>query len=229
METPHYSHLSFENVYEPAEDSFLLLDALELELSFLLAKKPLVTVEIGSGSGIAISSLAKYLNYQSHGFFAIDINDHACKATQKTATVNNVNVDVINMDLLTAFKRNAVDLLIFNPPYVPTSHDDENDLLEHKKFYDQDAEKEFDKSDKMLIKSWAGGRDGCEIIYRLLDNLKDILSPCGVFYLLLIKENKPEEIRKRLDHLGFSSEQMIDRKIRGEHLLVLKIYHKDNL
>lgn len=228
METPHYSHLSFENVYEPAEDSFLLLDALEIELPYLLSKKLLITVEVGSGSGIAISALAKYLNYQSHGFFAIDINKHACEASQKTAIVNDVNVEVINMDLLSAFKPNSVDLLIFNPPYVPTSHEDGNDLPEHKKFYDKDAVKEFDKIDKNVIKSWAGGRDGCEIIDRLLDNLKNILTSCGVFYLLLIKENKPEEIRKRLKSMGFSSEQIIDRKIRGEHLLVLKVYHKEN-
>ena len=77
METPKYSH--FDHVYEPAEDSFLLIDALELELPFLHSQKPLITVELGSGSGIAISALAKYLNYQSHGFFAVDINKFACK------------------------------------------------------------------------------------------------------------------------------------------------------
>lgn len=206
----------------------MLLDALELELPFLLSKKHLITVEIGSGSGIAISALAKHLNYQSHGFFAIEINEHACRATKKTGSVNNVNVEVINMDLLTAFKNNSIDLLIFNPPYVPTSHENAN-VLEHKRFYDREAEVEFDKREKMLIKSWAGGRDGCEIIDRLLKNLKDILTPRGVFYLLLIKENRPAELRKRLELDGFSSEQIIDRKIRGEHLLVLKIYHKENL
>ena len=62
METPKYSHS--DHVYEPAEDSFLLIDALELELPFLHSQKPLITVELGSGSGIAISALAKYLNYQ---------------------------------------------------------------------------------------------------------------------------------------------------------------------
>lgn len=233
METPIYSHLShkdFDHVYEPAEDSFLLIDALELELPFLCSLKPLVTVEIGSGSGIAVSALAKYLNYQSHGFFAVDINKFACNATKRTAVVNKVNVEVINMDLLTGFKPNSIDLLVFNPPYVPTPTDgDSNEAIsEQNKFYDCDAEKNFKSDEKMLIKSWAGGKDGCEIINRLIENLQNILTPCGIFYLLLIKENKPEIIRKRLQVLGFASEQIIDRKIRGEHLLVLKIYYLKN-
>lgn len=228
METPIYT--CFDNVYEPAEDSFLLLDALELELPSLITKKPLITVEIGSGSGIAISSLAKYLNYQSHGFFAIDINKFACNATKDTANSNNVNVDVINMDLLTSFKPNSIDLLIFNPPYVPTPTDGSNsNIPEHEKLYDCDvAGRNMSDDEKMIIKSWAGGKDGCEIINRLLMNLRNILTPNGVFYLLLIKENKPEMIRQRLHDLGFASEQIIDRKIRGEHLLVLKIYFINN-
>lgn len=230
METPKYSHLSskdFNHVYEPAEDSFLLIDALELELPILRSQKPLITVELGSGAGIAISALAKYLDFQSHGFFAIDINKFACNATKGTASANEVNVEVINMDLLTAFKDNSVDLLIFNPPYVPTDCDSRESIPEQAKFYDDDAEKDYG-NDKMLMKSWAGGKDGCEIINRLLDNLENILTPQGIFYLLLIKENKPEKIRERLKDLGFDSEQIIDRKIRGEHLLVLKVYYLKN-
>jgi release factor glutamine methyltransferase len=231
MNTPSYSHLSssdFDHVYEPAEDSFLLLDALEQELPFLQSRKPLITVEIGSGSGLAISALAKYLNFQSHGFHAIDINKFACDATKRTARENGVNVEVINMDLLTAFKPNSVDLLLFNPPYVPTTTDEVTENIpEQKKFYDRDAERTC-SGEKLLIKSWAGGKDGCEIINRLLSNLKNILTPKGLFYLLLIKENNPEKIRKELKSSGFESEQIIDRKIRGEHLLVLKIYCKEN-
>lgn len=183
----------------------------------LQSTKPLISLEIGPGSGIVISAIAKHLLYQN-GYFAVDINSHACVATQKTSQSNNVNVEVINMDLLTCFKKNSVDLLIFNPPYVPTCSDS--------KFYDVEAEKVYDKTadEKMLIQSWAGGTDGCEIINRVLLNLNEILSPSGVFYLLVIKENKPDVITKNVKEMGFEVEQVIDRKIRGEHLIVLKMW-----
>jgi len=227
METPSYSHLTaedYDHVYEPAEDTFLLLDALELELPYLKEKKPLISLEIGPGSGIIISALSKYLAFQSSGFFAVDINKFACETTWRTSKANNVNVEVINMDLLTAFKPNSVDLLVFNPPYVPTPTDDEVSAIpEQRKFYDKDAEDVYAARDKMLIKSWAGGADGCEIINRVIHNLPDIIAADGVFYLLIIKENNPEKITKDLRRKGFQAVQIIDRKIRGEHLIVLKI------
>ncbi|CRL04065.1 CLUMA_CG017178, isoform A [Clunio marinus] len=231
METPSYSHLTSEDynhVYEPSEDSFLLLDALEDELLFLRNKKPLICLEIGPGSGIIVSALAKYLDYQSHGFFAVDINKYACDATLRTSKANSVNVQIINMDLLSSFKPNSIDLLVCNPPYVPTftnNLDSVCDIPEQTKLYDEEAESVYNssKSDKMLIKSWAGGLDGCEIINRIISNLDYILAPNGIFYLLIIKENNPERIMKTLKTMGYESHQIKDRKIRGEHLIVLKI------
>lgn len=232
METPTYSHLGlkdYENVYEPAEDTFILLDALELELANIKAQKPLVVAEIGTGSGVIITALAKYLDFQPFGFFGIDINKFCCDATARTAMANDVNVEIINMDLLTAFKKNSIDLLVFNPPYVPTETSQPLDILEQSKLYDDEAEQVFKTNEnKMLIKSWAGGTDGSEVIDRVIFSLDDILSQNGTFFLLLIKDNKPEIIRAKLETLGFSSTQIIDRKIRGEHLLVLKIIRKIN-
>lgn len=51
----------FENsVYEAAEDSFLLLDALEENIKACV-KKPLICLEVGTGSGAIIVALKKAL------------------------------------------------------------------------------------------------------------------------------------------------------------------------
>lgn len=228
METPSYSHLTAEdynNVYEPSEDSFILLDALELDLQSLRERKPSICLEIGSGSGIIITALAKYL--ESSSFIAVDINKSACNATARTSKANNANVDVINMDLLSSFKENSIDLLIFNPPYVPTPLDESetSNIPEHRKMYDDEANEVFQAAceDKLLIRSWAGGADGCQIINRVINSLNQILAKDGIFYLLIIKDNNPERIKNELYTLGFQTVQVIDRKIRGEHLIVLKI------
>ena len=115
-------HLDFENVYEPAEDSFILLDAIEKDLNKIKSElQPQFAVEIGSGSGIILCALAE--NLPNCQVFALDINPDACKATIETAKVNNVQkkVNVVKCDFLQHFPiRNPVDLIVCNPPYVST-------------------------------------------------------------------------------------------------------------
>lgn len=48
-------------VYEPAEDTFLLLDALEEDADHLRALKPTICVEVGSGSGCVSAFLGRIL------------------------------------------------------------------------------------------------------------------------------------------------------------------------
>ncbi len=74
--TPKYSHLSsrdFESVYEPAEDSFLLLDAIENQLEAIRNLKPTLCVEIGPGSGIISAGIGSVLKSTSF-IIACDIN-----------------------------------------------------------------------------------------------------------------------------------------------------------
>ncbi len=85
--TPTYASLTkndFTQVYEPAEDTFLFLDALDNELNYLESLDPLIACEIGCGTGLALTYLAKNLkNSKQTAYFAIDIIKNACLATQK--------------------------------------------------------------------------------------------------------------------------------------------------
>lgn len=110
---------------------------------------------------------------------------------------------------MTAFQPNSIDLLIFNPPYVPDQLNIETTENGH--------------LNRLITKSWIGGTDGCFVTNRILDKLHYYLRDNGLFYLLLLKENNPNMIADKLISLGFCVSHHINRKIRGEHLFVLKI------
>ncbi|XP_017047544.1 methyltransferase N6AMT1 [Drosophila ficusphila] len=217
METPYTDHLSledFEQVYEPAEDSFLLLDALEKDLDYLAELQPHLCVEIGSGSGVIITALAKKLASFSL-CLATDINPKACNATRRTAVRNGARLDSIRCNLADALRPQSVDVLLFNPPYVVTSDEE----LQTQQF-DSHVESSTDPN---LVFSWAGGQDGRRVTDILLKQLDDILSPRGVLYILLLRENKPDEIIKYLEDLNFQAVRFMERRIPGEHLYILKV------
>ncbi|KYN36040.1 HemK methyltransferase family member 2 [Trachymyrmex septentrionalis] len=206
METPigKLSDEKLNTVYEPSEDSYLLVDALETDLEILHAMKPNICLEIGSGSGIVITTLAMALkkrhNFQ---FIAIDINPDACRATRRTSLINSVDVNVLQMNLLDCIRiKYTFDIILFNPPYVVTEY---NEVID----------------DRLVFKTWAGGKNGRQVMEQVFNIIPKILSDAGLFYLVVIKENDPEYILSAFKKLNMSGEIVHERKVRGEHLYVL--------
>ena len=123
IKTPELSHLTaddYDHVYEPAEDSFLMLDALEDELEAIMESRPALCVEVGSGSGVLSVGLASVL--PACHFLATDVNPRACSATLGTARANGVaNVEALRAGSLLGLDLDGkVDVLLCNPPYVAT-------------------------------------------------------------------------------------------------------------
>lgn len=207
MNTPvvKLSVKDLETVYEPAEDSFLLIDVLEADLEDLKAARPTMCLEIGSGSGIVIAALAMALKDHCQSYYmAVDINMDACKITKRTAKQNSVEVNTVRMDLASCIRSDRVfDIVVFNPPYVVTS-DEEISTKE------------------ILFKAWAGGTNGRKVMERVFPRIPDILSNVGTFYLLVIKENDPEHILRIFTNLNMAGKIVGERKVRGEHLYVLR-------
>uniref|UniRef100_A0A2A4JBY6 Methyltransferase HEMK2 n=1 Tax=Heliothis virescens TaxID=7102 RepID=A0A2A4JBY6_HELVI len=198
----HIDKADFDHVYEPAEDSFLLIDALEKDLQYLKSKNPIFCLEVGSGSGVVITALG--MAFPQTFCLSTDVNLKACAMTKQTAAYNKVILDSCNMDLASSFIDNVFDVIIFNPPYVVT-----------------DSE-ECGGSD--ITASWAGGAKGREITDRLLNMIPKKLANNGVFYLLLIEENIPDEVVEIMTSYGYKSETVIKRKVRNEQQLVLKFF-----
>ncbi|KAL1457560.1 hypothetical protein WDU94_007773, partial [Cyamophila willieti] len=191
------------NVYEPSEDTFLLLDALESDLTNLEALNVTTVLELGPGSGLIITALAKRLGSKAR-CFAVDISPNACGVTQRSAKTNQVNVEVIQSNLLANLRReHLIDVLIFNPPYVVTPSEEVNE-------------------GEIITKAYAGGLRGREVMDRLFPLLSSSLSENCILYLLVIKENDPQDIINILSHSGFSGKTLLTRQVPGEKLSVLK-------
>ena len=111
------------------------------------------------------------------------------------------------MDLLTALRPASVDVLVFNPPYVPTS---EEELAQAVASHDISA-------------AWAGGTRGRRILDRMLPALDAALSPRGVFYLLGVAENDFDEIAQALrEQAGLEVKLIAERRAQNERLWVMR-------
>ncbi|EXJ89354.1 hypothetical protein A1O3_02421 [Capronia epimyces CBS 606.96] len=194
LPTPSTSHVSYDRIYEPAEDSYLFLDTLSSasETAWLhsrfnpasaslsddkantttstststarLTPTPIPTskptpllVEIGPGSGVIIAFLTAHAGLifgRDVLSLGVDVNPHACRAARttvekalseakstrgkQTATrtpekdscgggdgntsppLSSLYLASLTGDLATSLRPGEVDVLIFNPPYVPT-------------------------------------------------------------------------------------------------------------
>ena len=189
---------------------------------------PLV-LEVGTGSGVVIA----FLTANARTIFGTkkiltvgtDINEFACQATRqtvRTACAENESHDsrggdhvgistglflaAMNGDLASTFRQMVVDVLIFNPPYVPSP---DVPASEDGFSLGVDVVPSFELDSKLLALSYAGGLDGMEVTNRLIAQLPDLLNPQrGVAYILLCRQNKPDEFMSRVRSWG--SEWKVD-------------------
>ncbi|MFB6176148.1 MAG: methyltransferase domain-containing protein, partial [Halobaculum sp.] len=106
-----------EPVYRPAEDSGLLAEAGR-------AHAHGVAVEIGTGSGWVASELQAVESVER--VIGTDLNPHACREASERG------VESLRADLVSPFRDDSLDTVLFNPPYLPTDPDNEwDDWKEH--------------------------------------------------------------------------------------------------
>ena len=203
----HLASADYARVYEPSDDTFLLVDALSADAPELLLQRPGLCVEIGSGSGCVITHLGSLLPRGSTALLATDVNPAAAAATFATGLANSQCVDVSLMNLLTGLRPGLIDVLIFNPPYVPTSTEELTEATDARD----------------ISAAWAGGIRGREVLDLLLPCLGEALSPRGVFYLLGVAENDRGEIaRILLEEHGLHGRVVAERRAQNERLWVMR-------
>ncbi|MDH3364660.1 MAG: class I SAM-dependent methyltransferase [Thermoplasmata archaeon] len=93
-------------VYNPSDDSYLLLQAIEVGEGERF-------LEMGSGSGLIAIHAAK----AGADVVAADISPHAVECTRRNALRNGAQIEVVQSDLFENVRGNF-DVIAFNPPYL---------------------------------------------------------------------------------------------------------------
>lgn len=144
-----------DEVYDPAEDTFLLLKTIN-------PRKKDTVLEIGTGTGIIALSCAQ----KGADVICSDINPYAVTLTQKNIMTNKQRIN----GLITVRKGSLFDvvepqerfsLIIFNPPYLPTTQD------------------EYVGGSGWFDKAVSGGRTGLQITIQFIKRLPEYLTKNG--------------------------------------------------
>jgi len=117
---PHYYGLRIildENVYEPAEDTFLLAETLEV-------KPDEIALDVGTGTGIIALLMAR----KAKRVLGVDVNPKAVELARKNALLNGIgNVEFRLSDLFENVS-GKFDVITFNAPYLPGEPEEPIDL-----------------------------------------------------------------------------------------------------
>ena len=212
----------FLNVYEPSEDTFLLIDSLELELdnlnlkSYFNNKDKFTSIELGCGNGLVscsfLSKLNQIINIDKLNHYCVDINKDALNLTKNLLSKYNFNKNIIfkESDLFDSIdKKITFDIIIFNPPYVTTDNDEYKRALKEKDIY----------------AAWAGGKKGSETINKFVEKLKERINNNTIIFLLLSKENDYNLIINNLmTKYDFKYDLLMRKQFKNEKLAVFKFY-----
>jgi release factor glutamine methyltransferase len=172
-------------IYEPREDSFLMLEALaELDL------KGLKVLDVGTGSGI----LAAYCGRKGARVIASDIDADVVESLKTIASHLEISLEAVTSDLFSRIP-GQFDLVVFNPPYVPSGHVEDRTI--------------------------DGGRKGTEVIDRFLEELPKHLTQRGYGMLLISSLNEPQSFEVKHPALTFRT--LRQRSLFFEKLHVVEV------
>ena len=183
-----------DNVYVPAEDSYLLADNLEI-------KKGASVLEIGTGSGI----VAMYASRLSDNITVTDINFDACELARKNFEDNGIeNIEILFGNMFEPVESRKFDVILFNTPYLPT---DDGDVI-----------------DDTLNYAFDGGLNGRKVIDLFLNEVKNHLNDGGIVQLIQSSFSDNDETLNMLDELGFIAEIAKKEHYFFEDIVLINAY-----
>jgi len=174
----------WENVYEPAEDSFLFAENLNV-------LRDAQVLDLGTGCGLlGIVAAAKGGNV-----LAADLNPYAVRCAKHNAELNHIGAKMsfLQTDLFNAFNEGArFDLITFNAPYFPAP--------EH-------------EAESWIGKSWAGGVNGRQVIDRFISQAPSHLKRGGRILLMQSTLAVVEETISRFGEYNLRARVIAEQKL----------------
>jgi release factor glutamine methyltransferase len=179
-----------ETVYQPAEDSRLLA---ETATDHGVGSGDLV-LDVGTGSGYVAARVREETGARVVG---TDISPDACRQASEAG------VSVVRANLVAPFRDEQFDIVVCNPPYLPTPPDQEWD----------------DPMERAL----SGGEDGRAMVDPFLAAVGRVLAPGGQVYLLISTLTGPDAVRETARAAGFETDVVATESQPFERLLVLEL------
>ncbi|MCL6088925.1 MAG: methyltransferase [Candidatus Marsarchaeota archaeon] len=187
------------SVYSPSDDTELLAES-----AIEKAQPGSSILEIGTGSGAVILSLAKS-GKRFKELVAVDSEPAAVEAAKTNAKKNKIeSVRFLQSDLFAALPaRSLFDLILFNPPYLPTA--------------------KLDKVKGSLNSALDGGPDGLKVVRRFLVKAGRHLAPNGKILLVISSLQPKDKLEALLSRHGFSHHPLSSKSFFFERLEVWEL------
>jgi release factor glutamine methyltransferase len=200
-----YKGLSIElhpEVYDPAEDTFLLLESINVS-------KNDAVFEIGTGCGIIAIECARI----GADVICSDINKNAVDLAKHNYKKNKNKIkggfEVRHGDLFNVLRMDEnFDIIIFNPPYVPTKKD--------KRI----------QGYKWLDLATNGGKDGLQKTKSFIEGLQDHLIKSGRGYFIFSTLSDRKKLDYVLEKNGFEFKIKKSQRFLEETIEVYEIKKK---
>ncbi|MGV0741540.1 HemK2/MTQ2 family protein methyltransferase [Mycolicibacterium sp. XJ870] len=171
-------------VYRPQEDSQLLIEA--LERSDLVQDRR--AVDLCTGSGVVAIAAARL---GAHTVTALDICPTAVRCASVNALAAGVEIGVKLGSWNEALEYEPFDLVVCNPPYVPTRPDIDPTTI---------------APWTGPATSWNGGEDGRMVLDPLCDSASGMLARGGAMFLVQSEYAGVDESLARLRCNGLNAE-----------------------